>query len=120
MSSPKLASGFRTSPVLPLRRTVPPWRRATRLALPVVIVVFAFAFPYLVDRPRFWLPNIGVESLWLATIALSMVFLNRYLGLLSLGQVSVAGLCATPPCWKVMCRYRWSSSRTATQAIASS
>ena len=32
--------------------------------------------------------------MWLGTIAMSMVFLNRYLGLLSLAQVTIAGVAA--------------------------
>lgn len=60
----------------------------------LVALAFALAFPYIVDRPRFWLPNIGVRSLWLAVIAMSLVFLNRYVGLLSLAQATVAGVSA--------------------------
>ena len=60
----------------------------------VVVLGLAIAFPYLVDRPRFWLPNIGVKSLWLGIIAMSLVFLNRYVGLLSLAQVTIAGISA--------------------------
>jgi len=60
----------------------------------VVVIGLAIAFPYLVDRPRFWLPNIGVKSLWLGIIAMSLVFLNRYVGLLSLAQVTIAGISA--------------------------
>ncbi len=60
----------------------------------VVVLGIAIAFPYVVDRPRFWLPNIGVRSLWLGIIAMSLVFLNRYVGLLSLAQVTIAGVSA--------------------------
>ena len=60
----------------------------------VVILGAAIAFPYVVDRPRFWLPNIGVRSLWLGIIAMSLVFLNRYVGLLSLAQATIAGVSA--------------------------
>lgn len=59
-----------------------------------VVIGIALVFPFLVDRPRFWLPNIGVRSLWLGIIAMSLVFLNRYVGLLSLAQVTIAGVCA--------------------------
>ncbi len=54
----------------------------------------AIVFPFVVDRPRFWLPNIGVRSLWLGIIAMSLVFLNRYIGLLSLAQATIAGISA--------------------------
>lgn len=64
------------------------------IVVPVVVLVIAIAFPFVVDRPRFWIPNIGVKTMWLGTIAMSMVFLNRYLGLLSLAQVTIAGVAA--------------------------
>lgn len=59
-----------------------------------VLVLAALVFPYVVDRPRFWLPNIGVRSMWLGIIAMSLVFLNRYVGLLSLAQATLAGISA--------------------------
>lgn len=64
------------------------------IILPVAVLSIAIAFPFVVDRPRFWIPNIGVKTMWLGTIAMSMVFLNRYLGLLSLAQVTIAGAAA--------------------------
>ena len=63
-------------------------------ALGGTVLLLAVLFPYLVDRPRFWLPNIGVRSIWLGIIAMSLVFLNRYVGLLSLAQVTIAGVSA--------------------------
>lgn len=60
----------------------------------VVIIGLAVAFPFLVDRPRFWVSNIGVKSLWLGIIAMSLVFLNKYVGLLSLAQMTMAGVAA--------------------------
>ncbi|AYF97310.1 branched-chain amino acid ABC transporter permease [Protaetiibacter intestinalis] len=70
------------------------WTRRIPLVIGLVALGVAIAFPYLVDRPRFWLPNIGVRSIWLGIIAMSLVFLNRYVGLLSLAQVTVAGISA--------------------------
>lgn len=64
------------------------------IILPLIAVAVAVVFPFVVDRPRFWIPNIGVKTLWLGTIAMSLVFLNRYLGLLSLAQVTIAGVAA--------------------------
>lgn len=64
------------------------------IILVLVLLVVAVIFPFVVDRPRFWIPNIGVKTLWLGTIAMSLVFLNRYLGLLSLAQVTTAGVAA--------------------------
>ena len=69
------------------------WRRYSWV-IGVVVVLAAIAFPYVVDRPRFWLPNIGVRSIWLGIIAMSLVFLNRYVGLLSLAQATIAGISA--------------------------
>ncbi|MCY7412022.1 MAG: branched-chain amino acid ABC transporter permease, partial [Salinibacterium sp.] len=71
----------------------PVWHRYLWIVW-VVVLGLAVAFPFLVDRPRFWLPNIGVKSLWLGIIAMSLVFLNRYVGLLSLAQMTIAGVSA--------------------------
>lgn len=62
--------------------------------LVVAVIGFALIFPLIVDRPRFWLSNIGVRTFWLGIVAMSLVFLNRYVGLLSLAQVTVAGVSA--------------------------
>lgn len=64
------------------------------IVLGALVLILAFSFPFIVDRPRFWLPNIGIRSLWLGIIAMSLVFLNRYVGLLSLAQVAIAGVSA--------------------------
>lgn len=81
------SSAFIRSPRQPL------WRRYG-LMLGIVIVIIAVLFPHIVDRPRFWLPNIGIKTLWLGIIAMSLVFLNRYVGLLSLAQMTIAGISA--------------------------
>lgn len=65
-----------------------------RWVLVGAVIAFAVLFPWLVDRPRFWIPNIGIRTLWLGTIAMSLVFLNKYVGLLSLAQVTFAGIAA--------------------------
>jgi branched-chain amino acid transport system permease protein len=72
------------------------WRSWITSQNVVVVVVLAIAviFPFVVDRPRFWLPNIGVRTLWMGTIAMSLVFLNKYVGLLSLAQMTFAGICS--------------------------
>lgn len=69
------------------------WRRF-RPAVWGLVLVAAVVFPYVVDRPRFWLPNIGVPTLWVGVVAMSLVFLNRYVGLLSLAQMTLAGVAA--------------------------
>ncbi|WP_166983959.1 branched-chain amino acid ABC transporter permease [Paramicrobacterium fandaimingii] len=79
------------TPVLNHKSRVPFLRRYA-LIFSLLLVIVAIAFPYLVDRPRFWLPNVGIKTLWLGTIAMSLVFLNRYVGLLSLAQMTIAGI----------------------------
>lgn len=69
------------------------WATAQNIVVAVVLVA-AIIFPFVVDRPRFWLPNIGVRTLWMGTIAMSLVFLNKYVGLLSLAQMTFAGICS--------------------------
>jgi branched-chain amino acid transport system permease protein len=69
------------------------WVTAQNVVVAVVLVI-AIIFPLVVDRPRFWLPNIGVRTLWMGTIAMSLVFLNKYVGLLSLAQMTFAGICS--------------------------
>lgn len=69
------------------------WSRY-RWLLVTLVVVAAAVFPLVVDRPRFWIPNIGIRTLWMGTIAMSLVFLNRYVGLVSLAQVTFAGIAA--------------------------
>ena len=64
------------------------------IALGALALIVALSFPFIVDRPRFWLPNIGIRSLWLGIIAMSLVFMKRYVGLLSLAQVAIAGVSA--------------------------
>lgn len=68
--------------------------RWTPIVFGVLVLALAFSFPHIVDRPRFWLPNIGIRSLWLGIVAMSLVFLNRYVGLLSLAQTAIAGVAA--------------------------
>ncbi|WP_111720974.1 branched-chain amino acid ABC transporter permease [Homoserinimonas sp. OAct 916] len=64
------------------------------LIIGLIVLALAIAFPHLVDRPKFWIPNIGIKSLWLGIVAMSLVFLNRYVGLLSLAQMTIAGMSA--------------------------
>lgn len=71
----------------------PLWRRY-ELLLGIAVLILAVSLPYIVDRPRFWLPNIGVKTFWMGIVAMSLVFLNRYVGLISLAQMTIAGICA--------------------------
>jgi branched-chain amino acid transport system permease protein len=63
----------------------------TRILLASVIG-FALVFPYVTPDPDFWVSSGGSRALWLGVTALSMSFLNRNLGLMSLGQLFFAGV----------------------------
>lgn len=58
----------------------------------VLILVIAIAFPYVTPDPDFWVSSGGTRALWLGVAALSMSFLNRNLGLMSLGQLFFSGV----------------------------
>jgi branched-chain amino acid transport system permease protein len=70
------------------------WWHRWRWVVWGAVLLVAVLFPFVVDRPRFWIPNIGIRTLWLGIIAMSLVFLNRYVGLLSLAQMTLAGIAA--------------------------
>jgi branched-chain amino acid transport system permease protein len=57
-----------------------------------VLVVLAIAFPYIVPDSTFWVTNGGTRTLWIGLVALSMAYLNRNLGLMSLGQLFFSGM----------------------------
>lgn len=58
----------------------------------IVVIAFALAFPYTTPDPDFWVSSGGARALWLGVTALSMSFLNRNLGLMSLGQLFFSGV----------------------------
>ncbi|MEY4320810.1 MAG: hypothetical protein RLZZ471_751 [Actinomycetota bacterium] len=58
----------------------------------VLVLLFAIAFPFITPDPSFWVSSGGTRALWLGVAALSMVFLNRNLGLMSLGQLFFSGI----------------------------
>ena len=58
----------------------------------VVVIALAIAFPYITPDPDFWVSSGGARALWLGVTALSMSFLNRNLGLMSLGQLFFSGV----------------------------
>ncbi len=93
-SLPNKGEPISTTPSSPAAKRRPILWMRNRWVLVVLVVAFAALFPWLVDRPRFWIPNIGIRTLWLGTIAMSLVFLNKYVGLLSLAQVTFAGIAA--------------------------
>jgi len=57
-----------------------------------VLVLLALVFPYIVPDPGFWVTNGGTRTLWIGLVALSMAYLNRNLGLMSLGQLFFSGM----------------------------
>ncbi|MBX3311445.1 MAG: branched-chain amino acid ABC transporter permease [Microbacteriaceae bacterium] len=79
-------------------KSVITWFRNNRVLvswlIPVIVLVVAIAFPYFIMKPKFWVPNIGIKTIWLGISAMSLTFLNRYLGLLSLAQVAVSAMSA--------------------------
>ena len=63
-----------------------------RLGPGPLIVVALLGYPLVANQ--FWLVQIGGRTLGFGTIALSLVFLSAYSGLLSLAQMTVGGLAA--------------------------
>ena len=64
----------------------PAWRQATAIAA----LVLAVAFPFVVNE--FWVSHIAGQTLGFGTIVLSLVFLSAHVGMLSLAQMTVAGV----------------------------
>ena len=56
------------------------------------VVAFGIVFPFITPDPDFWVSSGGTRALWLGVAALSMSFLNRNLGLMSLGQLFFSGV----------------------------
>lgn len=65
-----------------------------RLGLVVGIAVLAalVVFPLVAPRPEFWVVSIGIRGLWLGIVALSLTWLAKTTGLLSLGQLTFWGV----------------------------
>jgi branched-chain amino acid transport system permease protein len=57
-----------------------------------VVLILAILFPFITPDPDFWVSSGGTRALWLGVTALSMSFLNRNLGLMSLGQLFFSGI----------------------------
>jgi branched-chain amino acid transport system permease protein len=72
---------------------VPPWwQRATRAIRPHHLVVLAALLVYPFVASPFFTFQIGAQSLALGLVALSLAFLGGYGGMVSLAQMTVAGL----------------------------
>jgi branched-chain amino acid transport system permease protein len=57
-----------------------------------VVILLSLIFPFITPDPQFWVSSGGTRALWLGVAALSMSFLNRNLGLMSLGQLFFSGI----------------------------
>lgn len=81
-----------TAPIV----AAPPWRnpRTIRIGLALTLVIALAVFPLVVPRPDFWVVSIGIRGLWLGIIALSLTWLSKHTGLLSLGQLTFWGVSA--------------------------
>jgi branched-chain amino acid transport system permease protein len=71
------------------RPAAPDWLKAIR-PQHVLLVLFLVAYPFLANG--FWTVQIGAQSLFLGVIALSLMFLAGYGGMVSLSQMTVAGI----------------------------
>lgn len=67
-------------------------RDRTRLIVGVAVLVALVIFPFVVPRPQFWVVSIGIRSLWLGIAAMSLTWLVKYTGMLSLGQLTFWGM----------------------------
>jgi branched-chain amino acid transport system permease protein len=79
-----------TSPRTTLRRWLPGGR--LRLGIGLALVAALLVFPLVVPRPDFWVVSIGIRGMWLGIIALSLTWLAKTTGLLSLGQLTFWGV----------------------------
>jgi branched-chain amino acid transport system permease protein len=64
--------------------------RGRRLALAAAAVAILLVYPWVLNT--FWVLQVGGRTLGFGTIALSLVFLAAYAGMLSLAQLAVAGV----------------------------
>lgn len=64
------------------------WQGKTGVGLTVGLLVVLAIFPFVVPQPQFWVVSIAIRSLWLGVVALSLIWLARTTGMLSLGQMT--------------------------------
>ncbi|QBI21429.1 branched-chain amino acid ABC transporter permease [Egibacter rhizosphaerae] len=67
-------------------------RRVLKLVGILALGVGLVVYPFVVPQPQFWVLNVGVKAIWLGTTALSLTFLQKFTGLLSLGQLAFYGM----------------------------
>jgi branched-chain amino acid transport system permease protein len=63
--------------------------RNRRVALLAALAVFLLVYPMVASE--FWVVSIGIKSMWLGIVALSLIFLAGYVGMVSLAQTAVYG-----------------------------
>jgi branched-chain amino acid transport system permease protein len=63
-----------------------------RFIIGMVILLALIAFPFVVPRPQFWVVSVGLRSLWLGIVAMSVIWLVKSTGMLSLGQLTFWGV----------------------------
>lgn len=67
-------------------------RNRVRLIVGLVLIAALIVFPFVVPRPQFWVVSVGIRSLWLGIISMSLIWLAKYSGMLSLGQLTFWGV----------------------------
>jgi branched-chain amino acid transport system permease protein len=60
-----------------------------RTAVVAALALFLLLFPMFASE--FWIVSIGIKSMWLGIVALSLIFLAGYVGMVSLAQTAVYG-----------------------------
>lgn len=63
-----------------------------RFIIGLLILAALIVFPFVVPRPQFWVVSVGLRSLWLGIVAMSVIWLVRSTGMLSLGQLTFWGV----------------------------
>lgn len=75
-----------------ITEALPADRATQKKILLVIFFGVLIAFPYIVPRPGFWVVSVGIRSLWLGIVAMSLTWLARSSGMLSLGQLAFWGV----------------------------
>lgn len=68
--------------------------KTRNLVLLGVVLALLIIFPFVVPRPNFWVVSVGIRSLWLGIVSMSLIWLAKSTGLLSLGQLTFWGTTA--------------------------
>lgn len=63
-----------------------------RFLIGLLILAALIVFPFVVPRPQFWVVSVGLRSLWLGIVAMSVIWLAKSTGMLSLGQLTFWGV----------------------------